>query len=1412
MTASTPIRLQVFLSSSMNGEQIRAVFNGRLPEFSLRFVLSRESCFEKLITFVPEVILVDCQAIGHEIGGFAGLLRHQYPALKIIVLGDGDQEQPILDCIRAGADYYLFRQHLVQLPDLIHQILSAPSTAIPVPDNRDALVLLNTARLHILEYAHQHTLQEILQESLDQICQLTDSEIGFFHFMNADQKTITLQAWSTRTLETYCKAKGYGLHYDLDQAGVWIDCVREGRPVIHNDYAALKHKKGLPEGHAAVLRELVVPVYRDGLIVAILGVGNKSIDYDDEDIKTVSFFTDLIWDIAARKKIEEQLHLSDARFKTFIENANDTIFTLNSEGVVTYISPNWQDEIGTPLEDAIGKSYRELVHPDDLPYCKEFLEKVFKEGGKHSGLEYRLWSMQNGWRWHKLNATLLQESPDAAPSLLGISHDIMALKTAEEELLQREASVRKRLLAITSPDGDLDALELADLMDWHALDAMLDDFHELTNYGIGIIDLKGKVLVSKGWQKICTQFHRVHPDTLQNCLMSDQELTQNVMPGMFNFYKCKNNMWDISTPLMINDRHVGNIFLGQFFFDDEMMDLESFREQARRYGFDEEAYLSALMQVPRWNPETVATVMNFYTKLSSLISTLSYSNAQLARLLVEKDRLLTKLSESEQRYQRLVESAPTPILLMRDGRYTYANPAGLRSLGYETLEDFLGVDVMTSIHADSLPLVKQRMQGLDNGKANEPVEMKIIDRNGKLRITESTSVPIGLDGEKTTLILSHDITERKIAEEKLRAANLRLQALWNVASLTDIEDPKIISDHILETITRMTDSEYGFYGFIDKIESVMTIHSWSGRAMQECEIEDKARFFPIAEAGIWGDAVRSRKPILIENYETLQTGKKGLPAGHVPMRNLMVIPFFSGGRITAVAAAANSQTPYTQDDVTQITTFLNNVQSIVDRTKAENERKKMASLLKEAEQLTHTGVWEWDVSQQTSTWSEEVYRLHGITPEDYPNESHELKPFSLSCYLPEDRLILEKALALCVESGTPYELELRFQPYQGTLKWVRTIGKPVYEHGQVMRVRGYIMDITARKNAQLELQKQRGLLEISQTTAHLGSFEYDLETDTHIWTHESFNIFGLQDQLNAPGNKAYREMIHPEDVERVREAYQNSLASGEDFNQIYRIRRADGELRYIHNLGVPLYDAAGKIIQFIGTFQDITERKYLDLALQKSLQEKEVLLREVHHRVKNNLAAILGLIEMERYSTTGTEMETMLSDLGSRIKSIATVHETLYKSDDLSKIYFQDYLEALIENLNTSMRRDDPVRMIIEAADVELDLNLAVPCGLIINELITNALKHAFPADWITQAKGEQAEIQVTVQQNEQDYLLIVTDNGIGFPPDVDLHAASTLGLRLVRMLGEHQLGGKLSLQRNNGTSITLTFRHKNRE
>jgi two-component system cell cycle sensor histidine kinase/response regulator CckA len=220
---------------------------------------------------------------------------------------------------------------------------------------------MTQARSNLIEYAATHTLEELLTKALDEIAGLVESPIGFYHFVQDDQRTLSLQQWSSRTLTEFCRAQGKGRHYPIEQAGVWADCARQKKPIIHNDYASLKHKQGLPEGHAKVMRELVIPVMRKDKVVAILGVGNKPVDYTEKDVETVSLLSDVTWEIVARKRNEVALQTSENRYRRLFESAKDGILILEADtGKIVDVNPFLSQLLGISHKICMGKYLWEI--------------------------------------------------------------------------------------------------------------------------------------------------------------------------------------------------------------------------------------------------------------------------------------------------------------------------------------------------------------------------------------------------------------------------------------------------------------------------------------------------------------------------------------------------------------------------------------------------------------------------------------------------------------------------------------------------------------------------------------------------------------------------------------------------------------------------------------------------------------------------------------------------------------------------------------------------------------------------------------------------------------------------------------------------------------------------------------------
>lgn len=338
---------------------------------------------------------------------------------------------------------------------------------------------LVAARLRLLDYAASHGLHELLVATLDEADTLTDSPIGFYHFLEADQRTLSLQAWSTRTTLEFCRAEGEGRHYDLEQAGVWVDCVRQRCSVIHNDYSALPHRKGMPPGHAHVQREMVVPVFREGAIVAVLGVGNKPQDYTDADLDVVTRLADLAWDIVLRKRAEEALLESEARYRTLVANIPDAVYRCD-------IAPPWRIRL---ISDSVGAvtgyppaafqretqtvAWAQLVLPLDMPGVEQAIAAAV-EAHQAFAIEYRIVHADTSVRWvHETGRAAY--GADGTPLWLdGVIADITQRKRTEFALIESERRFRETL-------DNIDLIAVALNLEGH-IDYCNDHFLQLSGW------------------------------------------------------------------------------------------------------------------------------------------------------------------------------------------------------------------------------------------------------------------------------------------------------------------------------------------------------------------------------------------------------------------------------------------------------------------------------------------------------------------------------------------------------------------------------------------------------------------------------------------------------------------------------------------------------------------------------------------------------------------------------------------------------------------------------------------------------------------------------------------------------------------------------------------------------------------
>lgn len=285
-------------------------------------------------------------------------------------------------------------------------------------------------------------------------------------------------------------------------------------------------------------------------------------------------------------------------------------------------------------------------------------------------------------------------------------------------------------------------------------------------------------------------------------------------------------------------------------------------------------------------------------------------------------------------------------------------------------------------------------------------------------------------------------------------------------------------------------------------------------------------------------------------------------------------------------------------------------------------------------------------------------------------------------------------------------------------------------------------------------------------------------------------------------NKSFIELFHLNDREMVMGwNHERSNNGFTDKGKAFRLVTKQGSIRWVEKNGVVLI--WNKQPAYLIILNDVTERIMAEERLQASLNEKIVLLKEIHHRVKNNLQVICSLLNLQMERSIHADVIQSLRESRNRILSMAKIHESLYRSDDFTKVDLSQHITSLVGDLMRSYQgASDEVNLDITIDEIVLGIDKAIPCGLIINELLSNVLKHAFPPDW---DREKRIEIKMT-RQLEKEVSIMIHDSGVGLPKDFTIQNSESLGLYLVRLLVEDQLGGQLQTFNHEGTTYKIVF------
>ena len=823
------------------------------------------------------------------------------------------------------------------------------------------------------------------------------------------------------------------------------------------------------------------------------------------------------------------------------------------------------------------------------------------------------------------------------------------------------------------------------------------------------------------------------------------------------------------------------------------------------------------------------------------------------------------LRKSEEESRLLIENSPDIIYtLTLEGVFLSVSPAWTVLLGHPVTQ-VVGKPFQQFIHPDDLARYQAFLQRtIEPGQRQTGIEYRVQHADGTWRWHISNGFPVK-DEAGTVVVyggIASDITDRKPVEEARRESEDRSHLIFE-----NMRDTAWLMDMSFKT-TWISPSAVRTRGFkLEELQdstldrhmtpaSIALMAELTARHLSPANLADKNK-----EVAIDGEFEFYRKDgttFLGDTVATLLRDREGAPVGFLcvvrditerkkakeetqslarfPSENPEpVLRIARDGTLLYINAAGLSLLPQWPLQVGQAAPPMlreavfqsidNGSTQVLDLEHSERVYSFFVTPIVAAGYANLYGrdITERKRAQEALCESEERYR------ELFEKESDALMVLDAETHRFEDvnaaALILygytrEEFLALSAEDisaepdqtrekidriviGDPVpSIPVRYQKKKDGTAFPVEISRGGFFVGGRPKIFGAVRDITERKWAEEVLQeseeKYRVLIDTSNESIVVA--QDGLLKFVNPAAIDLLGGYSEQELMDRP----FPEFIYPDDRSMVVENYRRRIAN-EALQPRYsfRVVTRDGIVKWVEiNAALIKWQGKPATLNFL---TDITERKRAEDAVQASLREKEILLREIHHRVKNNMQIISSLFNLQAGHIKDEDARKMLKEGQLRIRSMAIVHDKLYQSSDLSKIDFADYLRSLSVHLfHFFMVEADRIRLETDLEDIHLDINSAVPCGLLVTELMTNALKHAFPGD----RKGV---VGIRIRRREDGIVeLRVADDGVGFPEAVDFRHTESLGLQIVSLL-VGQLEGTIELDRKKGTAFTIAFRELER-
>jgi len=718
------------------------------------------------------------------------------------------------------------------------------------------------------------------------------------------------------------------------------------------------------------------------------------------------------------------------------------------------------------------------------------------------------------------------------------------------------------------------------------------------------------------------------------------------------------------------------------------------------------------------------------------------------------------IRESEEKYRLLHEYAGVGIGYYDiNGIVLSYNKLAAEHMG-GVPEDFIGKSIHDLYAAPDADVYLDRIKKSSTSKTSDVYEDTVTLPTGTVYFLSTFTKVLDVDGNLLGIqILSQNISDRKHAEEALQESKQKTELLLNVAAEI------IISLDSHGGITLLNESGHRILGY----ESPELVgRNWFDTCLPGEDREEIKKYFGLLLAGESASLVSHESDVVTKNgerktilwHDSLLKDKEGKSIG-----------LFSSG-----------------EDIT--------------------ERKKMvADLILQRElneqiiEQSLAGYWDWDIPTGDEYLSPTFKKMFGYEDREIENKAESWQKLIFAEDLPS---VYDKFNSHVESKGkVPFYNEVRYHHKNGSTIWVICTGKVIEwtDEGKAKRMIGCHIDITERKKMEEALEINVRRLESIFEGSHLGTWEWNMQTGktqvNSIWTE----IIGYTlDELASITNVTWEKYVHPDELNQVTKFLEMHVSGALPYYQSeYRMKHKNGNWVWIWSKGkIIKWTDDGRPLMIFGTHSDITERKQAEIQIKSLLEEKELLLKEVHHRIKNNMNTVSSLLSLHASKIDEPKAILALDDAKNRIRSMSMLYDKLYRSQDYSELSIKDYLSLLVDEIIANFPNNQMVKMEKDVQDFILDVKRLQPLGIIINELLTNIMKYAF--------KGKDSGlIIVSVSKNNNHVMVSIIDDGIGIPESISFANSTGFGLQLVYALAQ-QLDGSIRIERVNGTKVILGF------